>query len=77
MLLTVKQVYSVSGADFTFVIDEFQQISFSLVFQDVEDHLHGCLVLQHNDIEPQFNVLHRLAEEPLFSVIQIAGEDWP
>lgn len=66
-----------SGADFTFVLDEFQQISFRLIFQVAEDHLNGCLVLQHNDTEPQFSVLHRLAEEPLFSVIHMAGEDWP
>lgn len=70
-LLTVTRVYSVSGAHVTFVLDEFQQISFTLVFQVVEDHLNGCLVLQHNDTEPQFSVLHRLAEESLFSVIQI------
>lgn len=67
--VTVTHVYSVPGADFTFVLDEFQQVSFTLVFQVAEDHLHGCLVFQHNDIEPQFSVLHRLAEELLFSVI--------
>ncbi|TRZ17197.1 hypothetical protein HGM15179_009931 [Zosterops borbonicus] len=48
-----------------------------LVFRVAENHLNGCLVLQHNDTEPQFSVLQRLAEELLFSVIYIAGEDWP
>lgn len=38
--------YSVSGADFTFVLAEFQKISFRLVFQVAEDHLNGCLILQ-------------------------------
>lgn len=37
MMLTVTQFYSVSGADFTFVLDEFQHISFKLVFQVAED----------------------------------------
>lgn len=77
MLLTATQLFSVSGAHFTFVLDEFQQISFRLVFRVAENHLNGCLVLQHNDTEPQFSVLQRLAEELLFSVIYIAGEDWP
>lgn len=76
-LLTVTQLHSVSRAHFTFVLDEFQHISFRLVFQVAENHLNGCLVLQHNDTEPQFSVLQRLAEEPLFPVIHIAGEDWP
>jgi len=62
----------VSGADFTFVLAEFQKISFRLVFQVAKDHLKGCLVLQHDDLQPQFNVMHRLAEEPLCSDIQVA-----
>ena len=66
-----------SGADFTFVLAESQKISFKLVFQVAEDHLNGFLVFQHNDLQPQFNVLHKLAEEPFCSVIQVAGEDWP
>lgn len=66
-----------SGVDFTFVLAEFQNIAFRLVFPVAEDHLNGCLVIQHNDLQPQFNLMHRLAEEPFCFVTQVAGEDWP
>lgn len=66
-----------SGADFTFVLAEFQKISVRLVFKADEDHLNGCLVLQHNDLQHQFNVMPKLAEEPFCSGIQVAGGDRP